>query len=318
MKLIQVSEPGGPEVMRLADGPIPAPSAADVVIKVSAAGVNRPDLMQRAGKYPPPPGASPILGLEAAGVVAQAGPQSGWNEGDAVCALTPGGGYAEYCAAPGAQCLRIPAGLSMVEAAGIPETFFTVWANLFEIGGLRSGERVLVHGGASGIGVTAIQLARAFGATVFATAGTQAKCQACVDLGAERAVNYNEADFGQEFSKIDLILDMVGAAYTARNIDILAPRGRLVHIAAQQGVNATVNLVKVIQKRLTITGSAMRPRPVAEKAAIARELEAKVWPLFESGKVKVLVDRTFPLADAAGAHRYLDSGAHIGKVILTV
>ena len=318
MKYIDISQPGPPEVLQPAEGPVPTPSSGEVVIRVQAAGVNRPDLMQRAGKYPPPPGASPILGLEVAGTIAAAAPDSGWKEGDQVCALTPGGGYAEFCIAPGPQCLPVPRGLSMLEAAGIPETFFTVWSNVFQIGHLKSGERFLVHGGTSGIGTTAIQLARAFGATVFTTAGSDAKCQACLDLGAERAINYKDADFAQELSKIDLILDIVGAAYTPRNIDVLSPHGRLVQIAVQQGVNATVNLAKVMQKRLTITGSTMRPLSIAGKGAIARDLQEHVWPLLESRAVKVLVDRVFPLVEAAEAHRYLESSAHIGKVILSV
>jgi putative PIG3 family NAD(P)H quinone oxidoreductase len=318
MKFIQITQPGPPEVLRLAEGPTPAPGPGEVLIRVAAAGVNRPDLMQRAGKYPPPPGASPILGLEVAGTVAVAAPDSGWREGDRVCALVPGGGYAEYCLAPGVQCLPVPRGLSMEEAAGIPETFFTVWANVFQIGHLAAGERFLVHGGTSGIGTTAIQLARAFGATVFTTAGSEEKCRACVSLGAERAINYKELDFAKELRDINLILDIVGAAYTPRNLEVLAARGRLVQIAVQQGVEATVNLARVMQKRLTLTGSTMRPRPVAEKGAIARELREHVWPLLESGKVKVLVDRVFPLDQTADAHRYLESGAHIGKVILSV
>jgi putative PIG3 family NAD(P)H quinone oxidoreductase len=294
------------------------PGPGEVLIRVEAAGVNRPDLMQRAGKYPPPPGASPILGLEVAGTIASAAADSGWHEEDRVCALVPGGGYAEYCLAPGVQCLPVPRGLSMQEAAGIPETFFTVWANVFQIGHLIAGERFLVHGGTSGIGTTAIQLARAFGATVFATAGSEEKCRVAEELGAERAINYKQADFAQEMPPIDLVLDMVGAAYTPRNLEVLAARGRLVQIAVQQGSSATVNLARIMQKQLTVTGSTMRPRPIAEKGAIARELRTHVWPLLESGAVKVLVDRVYPLAEAADAHRYMESGAHIGKIILSV
>ena len=244
MKYIQITQPGPPEVLRLAEGPTPAPGPGEVLIRVAAAGVNRADLMQRAGKYPPPPGASPILGMEVAGTIAAAAPDSGWREGDRVCALVTGGGYAEYCLAPGAQCLPVPQGLSMEEAAGIPETFFTVWANVFQLGHLAAGERFLVHGGTSGIGTTAIQLARAFGATVFTTAGSEEKCRVCVSLGAERAINYKELDFAKEFRDIDLILDIVGAAYTPRNLEVLGMRGRLVQIAVQQGVEATVNLVR--------------------------------------------------------------------------
>jgi putative PIG3 family NAD(P)H quinone oxidoreductase len=294
------------------------PGRGDVVIRVEAAGVNRPDALQRAGKYPPPPGASPILGLEVAGTIADSAPDVAWHEGDRVCALVPGGGYAEYCVAPGVQCLPVPRGLSMQEAAGIPETFFTVWANVFQLGHLAAGERFLVHGGTSGIGTTAIQLANALGATVFTTAGSDAKCRAAEELGAERAINYKELDFVAEFGEVDVILDMVGAPYTPRNLDVLAPRGRLVQIAVQQGAQATVNLAKVMQKRLTITGSTMRPRPVAEKGAIASELRERVWPLLESREVNVIVDRVFPLADASEAHRYLESGVHIGKIIMSI
>ena len=318
MKYIDITQPGPAEALHLAEGPTPIPGSGEVLIRVEAAGVNRPDVVQRAGKYPPPPGASPILGLEVAGTVAAAAPDSGWREGDRVCALTPGGGYAEYCVAPGVQCLPVPRGVSMEQAAGIPETFFTVWANVFQIGKLKAGERFLVHGGTSGIGTTAIQLARAFGATVFATAGSEEKCRVAMALGAERAINYKELDFAKEFSEIDLVLDMVGAAYTPRNLEVLAARGRLVQIAVQQGVNATVNLARVMQKRLTVTGSTMRPRPIAEKGEIAKELREHVWPLVESGAVKVLVDRVFPLAEAAGAHLYMESGAHIGKIVLAV
>jgi len=318
MKYIQITQPGPPEVLRLAEGPVPVPGPGEVLIRVAAAGVNRPDLLQRAGKYPPPPGASPILGLEVAGVIAAAAPDSGWHEGDRVCALVPGGGYAEYCLAPGVQCLPVPRGLSMEEAAGIPETFFTVWANVFQLGHLAAGERFLVHGGTSGIGTTAIQLARAFGATAFATAGSDEKCRVCVSLGAERAINYKQLDFAKEFRDIDLVLDIVGAAYTPRNLEVLAARGRLVQIAVQQGAEATVNLARVMQKRLTVTGSTMRPRPVAEKGAIAAELRERVWPLLESGAVKVVIDRVFPLDRAADAHRYLESCAHIGKLILSL
>ena len=318
MKYIQITQPGPPEVLRLAEGPTPVPGPGEVLIRVAAAGVNRADLMQRAGKYPPPPGASPILGMEVAGTIAAAAPDSGWHEGDRVCALVTGGGYAEYCLAPGPQCLPVPKGLSMEEAAGIPEACFTVWANVFQLGHLTAGERFLVHGGTSGIGTTAIQLARAFGATVFTTAGSEEKCRVCLSLGAERAINYKELDFAKELRDIDLILDIVGAAYTPRNLEVLATRGRLVQIAVQQGVEATVNLVRIMQRRLTVTGSTLRPRPVAEKGAIAAELHERVWPLLESGKVKVLVDRVFPLDHTADAHRYLESGAHIGKLILSV
>jgi putative PIG3 family NAD(P)H quinone oxidoreductase len=318
MKYIHITQPGPPEVLELAEGPTPVPGPGEVLIRVEAAGVNRPDVLQRAGQYPPPPGASPVLGLEVAGTIAAAASDSGWREGDRVCALVPGGGYAEYCLAPGVQCLPAPRGISVQEAAGIPETFFTVWANVFQLGHLKAGERMLVHGGTSGIGSTAIQLGRAFGATVYATAGSEEKCRACERLGAERAINYRELDFAREFREIDLVLDMVGAPYTPRNLQVLAPRGRLVQVGLLQGAEATVNLGRIMQKRLTVTGSTMRPRPIAEKGEIARELHSRVWPLVESHAVKVLVDRVFPLAEAAAAHRYMESGAHIGKLILEV
>jgi putative PIG3 family NAD(P)H quinone oxidoreductase len=318
MRFVDVPQPGGPEVLRIAERETPSPDGREVLIRVEAAGVNRPDLQQRAGRYPPPPGASPILGLEVAGTIHAKGPGANWNEGDRVCALAPGGGYAEYCVVPDSHCLPIPRGLSVEEAASIPETFFTVWANAFQIGQLKAGERILIHGGASGIGTTAIQLAHAFGATVFATAGTPQKCRFCEQIGATNAVNYREQDFVKEFRDVDLILDIVGGSYTPRNIECLAPRGRLVQVSVQQGAEAAVNLSKVMQKRLLITGSTMRPRTIADKAQIASELREHVWPLLEAGRVKVIVDRVFPLQEVAEAHRYLESGVHIGKVILKV
>jgi putative PIG3 family NAD(P)H quinone oxidoreductase len=309
MRYVDASTPGGPEVLRIVEGPPPEPRAGEVLIRVEAAGVNRPDLLQRQGKYPPPPGASPILGLEVAGTIV--------GTGERVCALAPGGGYAEYCAVPAAHCLPVPRGLSMEETAGIPETFFTVWANVFQIGGLKAGEAILIHGGTSGIGTTAIQLARAWGAHVFATAGSDEKCRACERLGAERAVNYREQDFAAEFKgAMDLVLDMVGGPYLARNIECLRAFGRLVEIAVQQGAEGTVNLAKIMQKRITVTGSTMRPRTVEDKARIASELRERVWPLLEVGEVKVQVDRVFPFEEAAEAHRYLEAGGHVGKVIL--
>lgn len=300
------------------------PGPGEVLIRVEAAGVNRPDLLQRQGKYPPPPGASPILGLEVAGVIVSADPASRWKAGDRVCALVPGGGYADYCLTPGSHCLPIPTRLTVEEAAGIPETFFTVWANVFQTGALQPAERILVHGGASGIGTTAIQLARAFGATVYTTAGTEEKCAACRKLGAAAAINYVRQDFVQEVRAltngegVHLVLDIVGGTYTARNLECLAHCGRLIQIAVQQGAEATINLTKIMRNRLTLTGSAMRPRTVADKAQIARDLEQHVWPLLESGRVKAIVDRIFPFSEVAAAHRYLESGAHIGKVILKV
>jgi len=316
-------QPGPADNLRVAETPKPASAEAEVLIRVEAAGVNRPDILQRMGKYPPPPGASPILGIEVAGIIETAGPGSRWKPGDRVCALVPGGGYAEYCAVPEPQVLKVPAGLSMEEAAGIPETFFTVWANVFQIGKLQAGERILIHGGTSGIGTTAIQLARAFGATVFVTAGSGEKCAACVRLGAEAAIDYLKQDFVHEIRRltphgVDVVLDMVGGPYAPRNIECLVMDGRLVQISVQQGAEATINLSKIMQKRLIVTGSTMRPRAVADKGRIARELEDRVWPLLAARQVKVIVDRVFPLEEVADAHRYLESGAHIGKVILKV
>jgi NADPH2:quinone reductase len=322
MKFVHFAQPGGPEVLGIAEGPVPQPGEHEVLIRVAAAGVNRADLLQREGKYPPPPEASPILGLEVTGAVAAAGTQSRWKIGDQVCALVAGGGYAEYCLAPGPQCLPIPRGLSMEESAGIPETFFTVWTNVFQMGQLKPGQKILVHGGTSGVGTTAIQLAHAFGATVFATAGSEAKCQACLELGAEAAINYKEKDFVREIKRltgdrgVDFVLDIVGAPYTARNIECLAAQGRLVQVSTQQGAEALVNLGIIMRKRLTLTGSTLRPRSIAEKGEIARELYEKVWPLLESGRVKVVVDHVFPLAQAADAHRRMASSQHIGKIIL--
>ena len=324
MKFVDLAHPGGPEVLRLAEAPVPTPGPGEVLIRVYAAGVNRPDLLQRQGNYPPPPGASPILGLEVAGTIAEAGPASRWKLADAVCALVPGGGYAEYSVTPEPQVLRIPIGLSWIEAAGIPETFFTVWANVFQIGQLGPEQRFLVHGGTSGIGTTAIQLAHAIGASVYTTAGTDEKCAACLRLGAKAAINYRRQDFVQEIRAltdgkgVHLVLDIIGGDYTARNIECLAPHGRLVQIAVQQSPEARINLAKIMQKRLVLTGSTMRPRSVSDKSQIARELEQNVWPMLESGRVKVIVDRVFPFAEVAEAHRYLESGEHIGKVILKI
>jgi putative PIG3 family NAD(P)H quinone oxidoreductase len=322
MRQVVMAGTGGPEVLRVEDAEVPAPKDGEVLIDVRAAGVNRPDLAQRQGKYPPPPGASPILGLEVAGVVSAVGPGAGLKIGDRVCALTPGGGYAERCLAPASHCLPIPAKLSFEEAAGVPETFFTVWANVFQLGALKKGERFLVHGGTSGIGTTAIQLAVAFGAEAYATAGSDRKCSECVKLGAKAGINYKTSSFQDELGRltggrgVDVILDMVGGDYAARNLECLAFQGRLVQIATQQSPSATINLAKIMQKRLTLTGSTMRPRSIEEKAAIARELREKVWPLFESGAVRVIVDRVFELDDVRSAHEYLESGGHVGKVIL--
>ncbi len=324
MKYVDFAQPGGPEVLSIVEGPAPQPGEQEVLIQVAAAGVNHADLLQREGNYPPPPGASPILGLEVAGTVAAAGAQSKWKIGDQVCALVAGGGYAEYCLAPDPQCLPIPRGLSMEECAGIPETFFTVWTNVFQMEQLKPGEKILVHGGTSGIGTTAIQLAHTFGAVVFATAGSEEKCQACLELGARAAINYKEKDFVQEVKRltgergVDFVLDIVGAPYTARNVECLAPLGRLVQVSTQQGTEALVNLGMVMRKRLTLTGSTLRPRSAEEKGEIARGLHAKVWPLLESGRIKVVVDRVFPLAVVADAHRRMASSQHIGKIILKV
>jgi NADPH2:quinone reductase len=324
VKRIETTGAGGPEVLVLREAEAPRAAPGDVVIEVFAAGVNRPDVVQREGRYPPPPGASPILGLEVAGVVHETGDGSGWKKGDRVCALVPGGGYAEYCAVPGSSCLPIPSGLSMEEAAGIPETFFTVWANVFQIGALARGERFLVHGGTSGIGTTAIQLGREWGAEVFATAGSPEKCAAALRLGASHAIDYRATRFEAEIARltegggVDLVLDMVGGDYVDRDLSCLAPRGRIVVIATQGGAQGTIHLGRLMQKRATITGSTMRPRTVEDKAVIARELRERVWPLIESGKVKPVLDSVFPLEAAAEAHRRLESGSHVGKIVLRV
>ena len=323
MHHIAMKAPGGPEVLTLATGPVPRPAAGEVLIRVAAAGINRPDILQRTGNYPPPPGASPILGLEISGTVAALGPEvTGLNEGDEVCALVAGGGYAEYCVAPAPQCLPVPKGVSLVDAAGLPETFFTVWSNVFDRGRLAQDESFLVHGGSSGIGTTAIQLAHAFGARVFATAGSPEKCAVCRDLGAERAIDYRQEDFVAVLKEatqgrgVDVILDMVGGPYVEKNLRSLAPEGRLVQIAFLQGSKVTLDLAHLMVRRQTLTGSTLRPRPVADKAAIARNLRDKVWPLIEAGKVRPIIDRTFPLAEAAAAHRLMESSTHIGKILL--
>jgi NADPH2:quinone reductase len=322
MRAIEISTPGGPEVLRMVERPTPAPGSGELLVRVEAAGVNRPDILQRLGQYPPPPGISDLPGLEVAGTVSAVGPDvSRWREGDSVCALVAGGGYAEYCVVPEPQALPLPRGFRPGEAAAIPETFFTVWTNLFDRGKLTEGETVLIHGGSSGIGTTAIQLARAFGATVLATAGSDAKCAACERLGA-RAINYRTADFLQvtrEFTGakgVDVILDIVGGDYLQKNIECLAMHGRLIQIGLLGGSRAEINLRPLMQKRLTLTGSTLRTRSVAEKGAIARDLEARVWPLLASRQVAPLIDRTLPLGDAAEAHRLLESGEVIGKIVL--
>ena len=325
MVAIEISTPGEPEVLVPVERPTPRPAAGEVLVKVAAAGVNRPDVMQRRGRYPPPAGASDIPGLEIAGTIAALGDGvSGWRVGDAVCALVAGGGYAEYCVAPAPQCLPVPRGLDLVAAAAIPETFFTVWTNVFERGRLVRGESILVHGGSSGIGTTAIQLARARGSRVFATAGSAEKCRACEALGAERAINYREEDFVAVVRQLtggrgaDVVLDMVGAEYFTRNLDVLAIEGRLVEIATLRGATTELNILQMMQRRHTITGSTLRIRSVAEKGAIAAALREHVWPLLESGAVKPHVHATFPLRDAAAAHRVMESGVHIGKLVLVV
>jgi len=325
MIAIEIREPGEPDVLVPVERPMPVLNDGEVLIKVAAAGVNRPDVFQRRGRYAPPPGASDIPGLEVSGVIEALGRGvHEWSVGDAVCALVTGGGYAEYCAAPASQCLPVPRGMDIVTAAGIPETFFTVWTNVFQRGRLQPRELLLVHGGSSGIGTTAIQLAKARGSRVFVTAGSAEKCTACERLGAERAINYRDADFVAVLREltggrgVDVILDMVGGDYFARNIDALAVEGRLVEIATLHGVKADVNIQTIMGRRLTITGSTLRPRPVADKAAIAAELRQHVWPLLESGTVKPIVHATFPLREAAEAHRVMESSAHIGKLLLVV
>ncbi|RZL62776.1 MAG: NAD(P)H-quinone oxidoreductase [Variovorax sp.] len=331
MKAIEITSFGAPEVLRMAERPQPVAGAGELLIRVAASGVNRPDVLQRTGNYPVPPGASDLPGLEVAGEIvdgdAAAMKEAGFAAGQLVCALVAGGGYAEYCVAPVAQCLPVPRGWSTVEAASLPETFFTVWSNVFERGRLQKGETLLVQGGTSGIGVTAIQLAKAMGATVIATAGSDDKCDACLKLGADHAINYKTADFAAEVARltdgkgVDVVLDMVAGSYVAREIQCLAEDGRLVIIAVQGGVKAEFNAGLVLRKRLTVTGSTLRPRPVVFKGAIARALREKVWPLLEAGAVKPVIHSSFAAAGepsgAAQAHVLMESNAHIGKIVLT-
>ncbi|BCN37840.1 oxidoreductase [Alicycliphilus denitrificans] len=327
MQAVEISAFGPPQGLRLAERPLPQPGAGELLIRVAASGVNRPDVLQRKGHYAPPQGVSDLPGLEVAGVVesgdAAAMAQAGIRVGDRVCALVAGGGYAEYCVAPVAQCLPVPEGLSDVEAASLPETFFTVWSNVFDRARLQAGETLLVQGGSSGIGVTAIQLARARGATVIVTAGTDEKCAACLALGAHHAINYKSQDFVAEAQRItegrgvDVVLDMVAGPYVAREVECLAEDGRAVIIAVQGGVKAEFNAALVLRKRLTITGSTLRPRPVAFKAAIAQALREQVWPLLASGAVKPVIHSTFAAADAAQAHALMESNQHVGKIVLT-
>ena len=325
MRAIEIRNPGGPEELVVTDFSTPLPGAGEVLIKVTAAGINRPDVMQREGKYPPPPGASDILGLEVAGIITELGEGvTEWRLGERVCALVAGGGYAEFCVASASTCLPVPTGVSMMEAAAMPETFFTVWTNVFERGQLVKGERLLVHGGASGIGTTAIQMAAAFGATVFTTAGSAEKCAACERLGATRAINYHEEDFVDvikaltDNAGVNVVLDMVGGSYTPRNLNLLAKEGRLVQIAILGGPKTEINWIPVMLRRLTLTGSTLRSRPIAVKAAIAKALQAKVWPLVDSGKIRPVIHATFPLEEAAEAHRVMEEGHHIGKLVLLV
>ncbi|GGL51702.1 NAD(P)H quinone oxidoreductase [Wenxinia marina] len=322
MRVIEIGRPGGPDVLTVASREVPKPGPGEVRIRVAFAGVNRPDALQRAGAYAPPPGASDLPGLECSGIVDRIGEGvTDWSEGDRVCALLPGGGYAQYVVTPAAHCLPVPEGLGMKEAACLPETFFTVWSNVFGRGRLQAGERFLVHGGSSGIGTTAIQLARAFGARVFATAGSAEKCAACTRLGAERAINYREEDFVEVLTAeggADVILDMVGGDYIARNLKALAEDGRLVQIAFLQGPKAELNLAPLMARRQTITGSTLRPQSVLAKARIAEDLAREVWPLIAAGRVAPVMFRTFPLAEAAAAHALMESSEHIGKIVLEV
>ena len=325
MIAIEISTPGAPDVLKPVERPDPKPGAGEVLIRVAAAGVNRPDIMQRKGMYPPPHGASDLPGLEVSGTIESVGDGvTGWRTGDRVCALVSGGGYATLCVAPAAQCLPVPASVDLVDAAAIPETFCTVWTNVFERGHLQAGETALFHGGSSGIGTTAIQLAKARGARVFATAGSDEKCRACEQLGAERAINYKTEDFVaviKDVTKgkgVNLILDIIAGDYIARDLVALAIEGRLVIIGLQGGETATFDMRRILGRRLTVTGSTLRPRSVEEKGAIVAALKKEVWPLLESGKVKPLIYKRFPLKDAAAAHALMESSDHIGKIVLTV
>lgn len=325
MTAVEITSPGGPEVLVAVKRPVPSPRSGEVLVRVEAAGVNRPDVMQREGRYPPPQGVSDIPGLEISGRVASVGSgEIEWEPGQSLCALVAGGGYAEYCVVPASQCLPVPLGLNMISSAAIPETFFTVWANVFERGCLKTGEVFLVHGGSSGIGTTAIQLAAVFGARVITTAGSERKCTACRRLGADVAINYRTEDFVDVVSTItkgrgvDLVLDIVGGSYTRRNIESLAVEGRLVQIAVLDGAQVDLNFIPVIQKRLTVTGSSLRPRSVMEKGVLARALLANVWPWLERGLVEPVIDSVYPLAQAASAHERMESSEHIGKIVLEV
>lgn len=325
MTAIEITETGGPEVLRATQRPVPEPGAGEVLIRVAAAGLNRPDIMQRIGLYPPPAGASDVLGLEIAGTIAVAGENViDLAEGDSVCALVTGGGYAEFCLAAAPLCLPIPRGLNATQAAALPEACFTVWSTVFQRGALESGQRFLVHGGASGIGTTAIQLAHVMGAQVFTTAGTNEKCRVCEQLGADVAINYRTNDFVEQIRShtegrgVDLILDIIGGDYLQRNLACLAVDGRLVQIALQHGPKTDINLLPILLQRLTLTGATLRPRSVAFKAAIAAALKEALWPLLDAGTIRPIIYKTFPLTEAAAAHRLMESSAHIGKIVLTV
>lgn len=325
MRVVEISQPGGPEVLKPAERPLPQPKPSEILVKVAAAGVNRPDMLQRQGLYAPPPDASDLPGLEIAGTVAAVGTDvKMWKIGDQVCALAHGGGYAEYCVVPEVQALPVPQGLSLVEAGSLPETFFTVYSNVFDRGGLKSGETFLVQGGSSGIGVTAIQMVAAMGNRVYATAGSDEKCAACVKLGAEKAFNYRTQDWAAELKAatggkgVNVILDMVGGDYVPAELKSLSDEGRLVMIAFLRGAKTEVDLNEVMRKRLQITGSTLRPRTVEFKGRVAESLRERVWPLIEAGRIKPVLYKTFPLADASEAHKLMETSQHIGKIVLTV
>jgi NADPH2:quinone reductase len=319
MRQIEITQPGPADVLKIATAPIPTPGEGEVLIEVQAAGVNRADVLQRMGRYKLQPGVSPILGLEVSGTVAELGPgATRWKVGDSVCALLNAGGYAEYAVTPAVQCLPFPEGLNATEAASLPETFFTVWLDVFDLCGLKPDESLLVHGGSSGIGVTAIQLAKALGSRVLVTAGSDAKCEACRQLGADVAINYRTADFEKEARGVNVILDMVGGSYTLRNLRSLAPGGRLVYINFMESSKAEIDLALILGRQLTITGSGLRPQTVERKGRIAKSLEERAWPLFPAGKIKPVIDRVYPLEDAAEAHRRMESSEHIGKIMLAV
>jgi putative PIG3 family NAD(P)H quinone oxidoreductase len=326
MRTIHIAQPGGPEVLTVAEAPVPKPGPGEVLVKVTAAGLNRADLTQRQGHYPPPPGASPILGMEVSGHIVELGPNADarWKVGDTVCALIPGGGYAEYCTASAGTCLPAPKTVTLTEAAALPETVFTVWANLFATSYLHAGERLLVQGGSSGIGTTAIQMAKGFGARVITTAGSSEKCTFCLSLGAERAFNYRKEDWvagAGEWSEqqgIDVILDMVGGDYLPKHLKLLASKGRLIHLAATRGTEVTADLRAIISKRLVVTGSTLRPRSVAEKTDLRDQIEQHVWPMIDAGKLRPIIDHIFPFGEAAAAHQRMESSEHIGKLLLQV